>query len=272
MVIDTGIGPGTTKDILATSSTFIDHWKLSFGTSMVYPVKALREKLDLVLSHGMVVYPGGTLFEACAFQNQTLEYLDTVKKLGFNAVEISDGTIDLSPGDRLEAIKGALDRGLITVTEVGKKNPYLRLTPPEVAEQAFSDFEAGAHHVIVEGRESGRGVGLYDEHGEMDFRAVEEIRAALGDLAGRIIWEAPMKKQQVSLIRQLGAGVGIGNVQPGSVLALEALRAGLRYETLEPMTVQGREPSDSGGLGKTGKDPTGRRRLMWNNPVRMPCP
>ncbi len=272
MVIDTGLGPETTRDILATSSPYIDHWKFSFGTSMIYPARTLREKLDLVLSHGMIAYPGGTLFEACAFEAQTTEFLDTIKNLGFNAVEISDGTIDLSPTHRREAITEALDRGLIPVTEVGKKNPYLRLTPPEVAEQALGDFEAGAHHVIVEGRESGRGVGLYDEHGEMDFRAVDKIRTALGDLAGRVIWEAPMKKQQVSLIRQFGPGVGIGNVQPGKVLALETLRAGLRYETLEPMTVRGQEVSNTEGLGEAGKDLAGRRRLLWNGPTRMPCP
>lgn len=273
MVIDTGLGPEATRDILATSSAFIDHWKFSFGTSMIYPAEILRGKLELVRSHGILVYPGGTLFEACALEQQTGRFLAAIKSLGFDAVEISDGTIDISPAERRRAITGARDSGLTAVTEVGKKNPYLRLTPPEVAEQALDDFDAGAAHVIVEGRESGRGVGLYDAHGDMDLGAVEEIRAALGQLVERIVWEAPLKKQQVSLIRRFGVNVGLGNVPPGDALALEALRARLRYETLEPLATLGQDAAArTKGSGDGGRNPSAKRRLLWKNPTRMPCP
>jgi len=240
MVIDTGLGPETTRDILATSNAFIDHWKFSFGTSMIYPTEVLRNKLDLLRSHGITVYPGGTLYEACALDRQTPQFLDTIKHLGFNAVEISDGTIDLTRADRRAAITGVLERGLIAITEVGKKSPYRRLAPSDVSDQALEDFEAGAHHVVVEGRESGIGVGLYDEHGEIDLRAVDEVRTALGDLVDRVIWEAPLKKQQASLIRQFGVNVGLGNVSPRDAVALEALRARLRFETLEPIVARAR--------------------------------
>lgn len=248
MVIDRGLGLRATKDILSTSSSFIDHWKFSFGTSMVYPARVLRDKLALVRAREIVAYPGGTLFEACALDQQTHEYLDTITNLGFNAVEISDGTIDVTSAARREAIAAAIDRGLIAVTEVGKKNPYRRLTPPEVAERVLEDFEAGAHHVVMEGRESGKGVGLYDEHGEIDLRAVDEVRRVVGDLTDRIIWEAPLAKQQASLIRKFGVNVGLGNVPPGDVVALEALRARLRFETLEPIAAQARiRPRNSRG-------------------------
>ena len=86
-------------------------------------------------------------------------------------------------------------------------------------------------------------MGLYDEHGEIDLRAVGEIRTALGDMVDRIIWEAPLKKQQVSLIRQFGVNVGLGNVAPSDAVALEALRAGLRFETLEPIAAAARQQS-----------------------------
>ena len=243
MVIDTGLGPEATRDVLATSSSFIDHWKFSFGTSMIYPTNILRDKLDLVRSHGIIAYPGGTLFEACALDRQTPEFLDTIKRLGFDAVEISDGTIEVSRAERRKAIAGVLERGLIAITEVGKKSPDRRLTPHEVAERALDDLEAGAHHVVFEGRESGRGAGLYDAHGEMDPCAVDEVRATLGDLVDRIIWEAPLTKQQVLLIRKFGVNVGLGNVRPGDAVALEALRARLRFETLEPFATRARTRS-----------------------------
>ena len=137
MVIDKGFGPAATRDILVTSSAFIHHWKLSFGTPMVYPTDVLLNKLDLLRSQGIIVYPGGTLYEACALDRQTPELLDTIKDLGFSAVEISDGTIDISCAERQKAIAGVLDRRLIAITEVGKKSPYQRITPSEVAERAL---------------------------------------------------------------------------------------------------------------------------------------
>lgn len=48
----------------------------------------------------------------------------------------------------------------------------------------------------------------------------------------RIIWEAPLKKQQQALIERFGPNVNLGNIPPREVLALEALRVGLRSDTL----------------------------------------
>ena len=39
------------------------------------------------------------------------------------------------------------------------------------------------------------------------------------------------KNQQTFLIQQFGPNVNLGNIPTGEVLALEALRAGLRFET-----------------------------------------
>jgi phosphosulfolactate synthase len=47
-----------------------------------------------------------------------------------------------------------------------------------------------------------------------------------------LIWEAPRKDQQAALVQWFGANVSLGNVAASEALALEALRSGLRYETL----------------------------------------
>jgi len=51
-------------------------------------------------------------------------------------------------------------------------------------------------------------------------------------VASEVIWEAPLKKQQIALIQQLGPNVNLGNIQVTNLLALEALRTGLRADTL----------------------------------------
>ena len=53
----------------------------------------------------------------------------------------------------------------------------------------------------------------------------------MGPLVNRLIWEAPLKNQQTYLIQQFGPNVNLGNIPTGEALALEALRAGLRFET-----------------------------------------
>ena len=48
-----------------------------------------------------------------------------------------------------------------------------------------------------------------------------------------LVWEAPLKNQQQHLITRFGCNVNLGNVPPEEILALEALRQGLRGDTLK---------------------------------------
>jgi len=91
------------------------------------------------------------------------------------------------------------------------------------------DLDAGAALVIAEGRESGT-VGLYDASHHVREDLVKAILAWIPqDL---VIFEAPVKSQQVWFIRQFGTDVNVGNVAPASVLSLETLRLGLRADTV----------------------------------------
>jgi phosphosulfolactate synthase len=118
---------------------------------------------------------------------------------------------------------------------VGKKDPTEQPPPSELADQALQDLAWGAEHVIVEARESGLGIGIYDGTGNISVAAVDTIAGAMGDRVDRLIWEAPLKIQQSELIKRFGPNVGLGNIDPHKVVALEALRAGLRFETLKPI-------------------------------------
>lgn len=232
MVIDTGVGQTTTSDLLKIAAPYIDHWKLAFGTSALMPLPMLHEKLELLAAHDVLTYPGGTLLEAAIIQQHCRVYMTRARELGFRAVEISDGTIQLSPDRRRRVIDCALSAGLIAITEVGKKDPTHQPEAGELAEQALKDLEWGASWVIVEARESGRGIGIYDEAGVLRRGFLEEIAFQLGDKVDRLIWEAPQKDQQAELVRRFGANVSLGNIAAREALALEALRSGLRFETL----------------------------------------
>jgi phosphosulfolactate synthase len=47
-----------------------------------------------------------------------------------------------------------------------------------------------------------------------------------------ILWEAPLKSQQVWFIKLLGSNVNLGNICTTEVISLETLRLGLRGDTL----------------------------------------
>jgi phosphosulfolactate synthase len=195
----------------------------------------LERKLELINSKNILSCPGGTLMEAAILQHPSHAYMQRAVDVGFKAVEISDGTIEMSAFRRKTAIDAALSAGLVTITEVGKKDPKAQPSMQALAEQARRDLEWGARWVVVEGRESGTCVGPYDDEGNIDLASLEVFAQILGDQIDRVIWEAPLKHQQTVLIDRFGLNVGLGNIPPDRVLALEALRLGLRFETLKPL-------------------------------------
>lgn len=230
MVIDKGVGLGAYRDLLELAASYFDIYKLGFGTAALYSNELLRHKLTLAVQHGLHIMPGGTLFEIALRQSSATAYMNSIKAAGFNAVEISDGTFPLSRKERREAIAAGVDAGLVVYTEVGKKAADYRTELNELLETLQADLAAGASHVIVEARESGT-VGIFDKNGCADCGFVREIASAAGEQASRLIWEAPQKEQQVSLICTLGSDVNLGNISCTDVLSVETLRRGLRGDT-----------------------------------------
>lgn len=236
MVNDTGRGLYETRDALSIAAHLTDMWKLSFGTSAFMEREVIREKLDFLNSNDVLTFPGGTLLEVALVEHHCRVYMHHAKRLGFRAVEISDGTISIPRFRRKNIIDCALNAGLVAITEVGKKDPKRQPTSEQLAVEALEDLEWGAEWVIVEGRESGLGIGIYDEHGHVEETEVDRITEIMGDKIDRLIWEAPLRSQQSFLIERFGSNVNIGNVECNEILALEALRNGLRFETLHAVT------------------------------------
>jgi len=232
MVIDKGLGIERTKDLIETAGPFIDDVKLTFGTSAFYEEALLKKKNEMLRAAEIDVMPGGTFMEVSLWQGRYPQYLERARELGFTAIEISDGTIEMSAEVRKDCIKRALDAGLRVITEVGKKDPNEKVAFSLMHEEIASDLELGAFKVIVEAREAGKGVGIYDRQGKIKEDEMEAILAGVRD-PDTLIWEAPIKSQQQYLILRFGPNVNLGNVPPDDILALEALRNGLRGDTLK---------------------------------------
>ncbi|ANE48081.1 phosphosulfolactate synthase [Paenibacillus swuensis] len=232
MVIDKGLGIRAFADLMGTSSAHIDLIKLGFGTSALYPVEILKQKIEIAKAHNVLILPGGTFLEVAVTKGQTDAYFETIQGLGFNAVEVSDGTIEMDRKTRIGLILEGKRRQLEVFTEYGKKCWGSSIEIEELIQTVECDLEFGAKLVTIEGRESGMGVGIFDEKGqckEDDFALIVKRLPHLN----RIMWETPLKSQQSQLLNMLGSQIHLGNIAPEDVFSLEALRRGLRSDTFQ---------------------------------------
>jgi len=232
MIIDKGLGLTATKDLLEMAGDYVDMVKFTFGTSAFIDMDTVKKKVNLLKEYDVWTMPGGTFMEVALWQKQYSAYLKRCEELGFNAIEISDGTIEIDLEMRRDCIKRAMDMGFKVLTEVGKKNPNEKVALDLMYKEITSDLECGASKVIVEAREAGKGVGIFDADGKVKEDEIDGILAGVDDPT-KLEWEAPIKNQQQHLILRFGTNVNLGNVPPADILALEALRCGLRGDTLK---------------------------------------
>jgi len=232
MVIDKGLGIRETKDLIEMASDYIDVIKLTFGTSAFYKKEVCIKKNKLLREAGIDVMPGGTFLEVAVWQGVYDNYLKRAKELGFSAIEVSDGTIEMDLKTRDIVVKKAIEAGFKVISEIGKKSPKDKQPLELLFEEINQDLRNGAFKVIVEAREAGKGVGIYDETGKIKEEEVNAILLGVKD-SDCLIWEAPLKSQQEYLILKFGVNVNLGNIPPEDILALEALRQGLRGDTLK---------------------------------------
>jgi len=225
MVMDKGLSLREVEDLIETSLPHIDIIKLGFGTSAVTP--NLRKKIELYKSHGLPVYFGGTLFEAFVIRNQFDDYIAVCKDYGIDWMEVSDGSITIPHAEKCGYIEKLTKHGVV-LSEVGSKDAAHIIPPYKWIELMRAELEAGSTYVIAEAREAGN-VGIYRGSGEVREGLVQEILTQIP--AEKIIWEAPQKSQQLYFLELLGCNANFGNIAPNEIIALEAMRIGLRGDT-----------------------------------------
>ena len=227
MVMDKGLSIEETKNFLSIAGPYVDVVKLGFGTSYVTP--DLKTKLEVYRNANIPIYFGGTLFEACLIRNQLEEYITACKDYGVTYMEVSDGSINIEHKEKCKLIE-RLTKHAVVLSEVGSKDAAHIIPPYKWIELMRAELNAGATYVIAEAREAGN-VGIYRGTGEVREGLVQEILTQIP--AEKILWEAPQKSQQLYFIELVGANVNLGNISPNEMIALEAMRIGLRGDTFD---------------------------------------
>jgi phosphosulfolactate synthase len=242
-VIDRGLSLAQVDGMLEVAGAAVDVVKLGWGTALV--TGNLEAKLARYAQHEIPVVLGGTLTEVAIRQGRVDGLIAWLRELGLRHVEISDGTITLEPDVKRGLIE-RLSGEFVVLAEVGNKDADFIMAPYVWVEQIERDLDAGAWKVITEARESGT-AGIYRADGEPRTGLIDEIVHAVDP--DRLVFEAPLRPQQVWLLKRFGTECNLGNIAPDDVLSLETLRLGLRSDTVERFALGDSGASDGGSAG-----------------------
>lgn len=225
MMMDKGLSLAEAGHFVDSSAPYTDLVKFGFGTALINT--QLKEKVKLYQEAGLKPYFGGTLFEMFFVRNLFDDYRRFVSDSGLTNVEVSDGTIRMEHDEKLKCIE-VLAADFQVLSEVGTKVKGVELSNEVWVSNMKNELGAGAWKVIGEARESGT-IGLYQSDGSANQELIDDIMKEIS--VEDVLWEAPNKAQQMMFIKMLGANVNLGNIAPNEVVALEALRCGMRGDT-----------------------------------------
>jgi phosphosulfolactate synthase len=225
MMMDKGLSIRETEDFIEKAGELTDLVKLGFGTS--YVTNNLQDKINLYKEANLKVYLGGTLFEAFALRGMIDDYKRVLDKYKLEYCEVSDGSLTIEHGKKCEFISD-LAKDYTVLSEVGSKEADFYISPDKWVHMMNTELDAGSWQVIAEAREGGN-VGIYNASGGVHTDLIGQILKNVPN--DSILWEAPIKSQQVWFIKLLGPNVNVGNIAPHEVIPLETLRLGLRGDT-----------------------------------------
>jgi phosphosulfolactate synthase len=226
---DPGYDPQTLEGHLEQSCHLMSTLKISMACWMIANETTTRQKIAAARRHGVATVTGGGPFEIAVSEGQLPHYLDLCGDIGVDRIECGQGftDCDLNPG---EIVRAARERGLAVQMELGKKHDggFNEATLNSWIQQGKLWLDAGAVEVIVEARESARGVGLFDDRGQLNTGFAERFVEAFG--FDTVVFEAPNKSSQFDLLNHFGNRVRLCNVRLEELLRVEIYRRGLHSD------------------------------------------
>lgn len=226
---DPGYDPATLESHLEQSSHLMAILKVSMACWMVAKEGATRRKVAAAKKHRVPTVTGGGPFEIAVAQNSFPAYLELCADIGFTRIECGEGFTDM-PLSAREVRRMAEARGLEVQFELGKKHGGAFSS--DVTEQLIAQgrrwLDAGARELVVEARESAKGVGLFDESGNFSGFLADQFATEFG--LDTVMFEAPTKPSQFALLDHFGPQVRLCNVRLEELLRVEIYRRGLHSD------------------------------------------
>ena len=249
---DPGYDPGTLESHLEQSAHLMAILKVSMACWMVANEEATRRKVVAATKNRVPTVTGGGPFEIAVAQHRLPDYLDLCADIGFTRIECGEGFTDM-PLPAREVVTMAEERGLEVQFELGKKHTgaFTPKTVDLLIAQGRRWLDAGARELVVEARESAKGVGLFDDAGNFSAALADGFAREFGlDI---LTYEAPTKPSQFALLDHFGPRVRLCNIRLEELLRVEIYRRGLHSdafskENLRPPAQDARVEDAAPGL------------------------
>lgn len=108
------------KDMLEMSGNYIDSIKFAGGCFTLMNPQKIKEMIDLAHQYGVLVSTGGFMeYVLTTGKDNVKKYIQEVKTLGFDIIEISTGFISLPTADWQRVIEEVQKAGLKAKPEIG---------------------------------------------------------------------------------------------------------------------------------------------------------
>jgi phosphosulfolactate synthase len=235
----------------------------NFGPKFIEPFQELVDRikiLDFLWHHdmsviekavnayremGIDVAPGGTHFEVAKAQGRMDEYLQMLKDLGINEVEVENHAGISSLEEIKDEVKFFKDHGFKVVGELGKKwwwrdgSRVSRdlISVENTVNQAQQLIEAGADYIYWEGMIVRSLIGPQLENKKGQKQLLEVVNAVDREKLVFELWDTRNQSNRplfAWLVRQLGPNVNLANIMPWDVKIVEWIRHGIFFEMDHP--------------------------------------
>src|SRR2546425_4005592 len=196
---DPGYDPVTLESHLDQSAHLMTSLKISMACWQIANEAATRRKIAAARVYNVPTVTGGGPFEVAVAQGQLEAYLDLCADLGVTRIECGEGFTELTLKPRT-IVQMAHERRLAVQYEMGKKHegPFTEESLEEAIARGHRWLDAGAVQVVVEARESARGVGMFDREGKLNPAYADRFAEEFGfDVA---LFAAPNKPSQFALL------------------------------------------------------------------------
>jgi phosphosulfolactate synthase len=236
---------------------------VNFGPKFIEPFQELVDRikiLDFLWHHdmsvieksvsayramGIDVAPGGTHFEVAKAQGRLNEYLQLLKDLGINEVEVENHAGISTIAEIREEVMFFKDQGFKVVGELGKKwwwNDTTRasrdlISVKNTINQAQQLIDAGADYVYWEGMIVRSLIGPQLENKKGQKQLMEVAREVDPDKLVFELWDTRNQSNRplwAWLVRQFGPNVNLANIMPWDIKILEWIRHGIFFEMDHP--------------------------------------
>ncbi len=229
-VLDKGMPLDIYKSYLLSFGSYIQLIKLGWTTWALFSDLELQKKINLAKKMRIPVCLGGTLFEIAYTNGLWDEFIDFIVSNELDSLELASGfcvNFDAIP----DLIKCAKNHKLSVIVEIGFKDEKkdAALSVKERMYQIRTAFMTGADYVVLEAREQGYGYSVYKSEESKNEDLISAIQSEFP--LENIIFEAPLRSNQIYLVNRLGSDVNMGNIMFDEIPRVETIRRRLHAST-----------------------------------------